>query len=92
MYGKNHTIQTRKEAPMPTYPKWVEGCRREKTVIRKTGEGFLLYSTTSHRVPGKRKSQVTRCVSWEDYPRRTCAGLEVNVDHSDIRVYEYSLC
>jgi len=71
------------------YPKWVEDCRRKGTVILKNGEDFFLYSTTSHRVPGKKNPQVERKYLGKITPDGLVQRLEVNVDHSDIRVYEY---
>jgi hypothetical protein len=74
---------------MPKYPKWVEDCRRKGTVILKNGEDFFLYSTTSHRVPGKKNPQVERKYLGKITQDGLVQRLEVNVDHSDIRVYEY---
>lgn len=74
---------------MSTYPKWVEDCRKKGTVILRNGEDFFLYSTASHRVPGKKNPQVTRRYLGRITPEGLVQRLEVNVDHSDIRVYEY---
>jgi hypothetical protein len=74
---------------MSTYPKWVENCRRKGTVILRNGGDFFLYSTTSHRVPGKKNPQVTRKYLGKITPQGLVQRLEVNVDHSDIKVYEY---
>ena len=74
---------------MPKYPKWVEDCRRKGTVILKNGEDFFLYSTTSHRVPGKKNPQVERKYLGKITRDGLMQRLDVNVDHSDIRVYEY---
>jgi hypothetical protein len=89
MYGiiVYHTIG--KECTMAKYPKWVEDCRRKGTVILKNGEDFFLYSTTSHRVPGKKNPQVTRKYLGKITPEGLVQRLDVNVDHSGIRVYEY---
>ena len=74
---------------MPKYPKWVEDCRRKGTVILKNGEDHFLYSTTSHRVPGKKNPQVERKYLGKITPDGLVQRLEVNVDRSDIKVYEY---
>lgn len=74
---------------MATYPKWVENCRRKGTVILKNGEDFFLYSTKSHRVPGKKNPQVTRKYLGKITPGGLVQRLDVNVDHSDVKVYEY---
>jgi len=74
---------------MSTYPKWVEDCRRKGTVILRNGEDFFLYSTTSHRVPGKRNPQVTRKYLGKITPEGLVQRLDVNVDRSGIKVYEF---
>lgn len=74
---------------MSTYPKWVEDCRRKGTVILKNREDFFLYSTTSHRVPGKKNPQVERKYLGKITQDGLVQRLDVNVDNSDIRVYEY---
>ncbi len=74
---------------MAKYPKWVEDCRRKGTVILHNGEDYFLYSTKSHRAPGKKNPQVTRKYLGKITPEGLVQRLDVNVDHSDIKVYEY---
>ncbi|MDY0289314.1 MAG: hypothetical protein RBR15_10860 [Sphaerochaeta sp.] len=74
---------------MANYPEWVERCRRKGTVILRNKEGYFLYSTQSHRIPGKKNPQVTRKYIGKITPQGLVQRLEVNVDHSEIKVYEY---
>lgn len=74
---------------MARYPKWVEHCRRKGTVVQKNGEDFFLYSTTSQRVPGKKNPQVTRKYLGKITPEGLVQRFDINVGHSDIKVYEY---
>ena len=42
---------------MSNYPEWVNSYKTKGTSIKKVGNNYYLYKTTSHRVPGKKYPQ-----------------------------------
>ena len=74
---------------MAVYPEWVRQYRQPGTSIKKVGESYYLYKTTSMRIPGKKNPQTQSeyiGVITEDGVKRT--GVK-KVETHIVRVYEY---
>jgi len=74
---------------MTVYPEWVRQHRQPGTSIKKVGETYYLYKTTSVRVAGKRNPQAQSeyiGIITEEGVKKT--GIK-KVDTEVVRVYEY---
>ena len=76
---------------MSNYPDWVNSYKTKGTSIKKVGNNYYLYKTTSHRVPGKKYPQTVSeyiGIITEDGVKET--GNKV-VQGEDVVVKEYGM-
>ena len=76
---------------MSNYPDWVNSYKTKGTSIKKVGNNYYLYKTTSHRVPGKKYPQTVSQyigIITEDGVKET--GNRV-VQSEDVVVKEYGM-
>jgi hypothetical protein len=76
---------------MSNYPDWVNSYKTKGTSIKKVGNNYYLYKTTSRRVPGKKYPQAVSeyiGIITEDGVKET--GKKV-VESEDVVVREYGL-
>jgi len=76
---------------MSNYPDWVNSYKTRGTSIKKVGNNYYLYKTTSHRVPGKKYPQAVSeyiGIITEDGVKET--GKKV-VQSEDVIVREYGM-
>lgn len=76
---------------MSNYPDWVNSYKTKGTSIKKVGNNYYLYKTTSHRVPGKKYPQAVSeyiGIITEDGVKET--GNRV-VQSEEVIVREYGL-
>ncbi len=76
---------------MSAYPDWVNSYKTKGTSIKKVGNNYYLYKTTSHRVPGKKYPQTVSQyigIITEDGVKET--GNKI-VKSEDVVVKEYGM-
>jgi hypothetical protein len=85
----NNITYIKEGAHMEKRPAWIEKYKRKGTVIQRNGDVYSLYSSKSHREPGKRCPVVERKYIGTVTPDGLVVKTDVNVDNSGIRVYEF---
>lgn len=74
---------------MSRYPDWVNQYKTKGTSVKKCGENYYLYRTTSRRVPGKRNPQPVSQYIGVIRPEGVDKAKRMAIPYEDVRVWEY---
>ena len=76
---------------MSKYPDWVVACKEKGTSVKKVGNEYYLYRSTSRRVPGKKNPQPVEryigVITKEGVVRSSVRKISTD----RVRVYEYGM-
>lgn len=74
---------------MSNYPDWVNQFKQKGTTIKKVGNSFYLYKSTSKRVPGKKYPQPIQTFIGTITPEGVVPSKVRKISTERVRVYEY---
>lgn len=75
---------------MSKYPDWINQFREKGTSVKKCGNNYYLYRTTSHRVPGKKNPQpVSKYIGIITRDGVIKTGRFILDQNCDVQVWEY---
>ena len=74
---------------MPSYPDWVKTHRRKGTTVKKVGNSYYLYRSTSKRVPGMKYPQPVQSFLGTITEDGFTPSLKRKVSTETVQVFEY---
>jgi hypothetical protein len=76
---------------MSRYPDWVNAHKVKGTSVKKVGDSYYLYATTSKRVKGKKYPQPVQRFIGAITPEGLCESKVRKISTEKVRVFEYGL-
>jgi hypothetical protein len=76
---------------MPAYPEWVNEHRQKGTTVKKVGNSYYLYKSTSKRVPGMKYPQPIQTFLGTITKDGVVTSMKRKISTERVRVYEYGL-
>lgn len=74
---------------MSAYPDWVNQLKQKGTSVKKVGNSYYLYKTTSKRVPGKKYPQPIQTFIGTITPDGLIKSMVRKISTQTVTVYEY---
>ena len=76
---------------MSNYPEWVNACKEKGTSVKKVGNEYYLYRSTSKRVPGKKYPQPVETYIGTITKEGVIKTKVKKISTDRVRVYEYGM-
>jgi len=76
---------------LSNYPEWVNACKEKGTSVKKVGNEYYLYRSTSKRVPGKKYPQPVETYIGTITKEGVIKTKVKKISTDRVRVYEYGM-